>query len=87
MMTKMVVAAARRVGQWWCGVTTGHAMVLKTRKGRMDLQCLHCLHEEPGWVVGPRGSATLDPKSKAAIRERARRRQAEWKEQRGALGG
>lgn len=40
---------ARRVGQLWCGMRTGHLYIRQRQGDRYRLECWHCGHVSPGW--------------------------------------
>lgn len=40
---------ARRLGQAWCGLRTGHRFIRQKHDGRYRLICWYCDKESAGW--------------------------------------
>lgn len=40
---------ARRLGQAWCGLRTGHRFIRQKHDGRYRLICWYCDYESTGW--------------------------------------
>jgi hypothetical protein len=48
-MPNWIARAATLLGQWWCGLRTGHTYLRQLAGNRLTLVCWQCDRKSPGW--------------------------------------